>query len=209
MASTQTEKNGKKRMDYKPVDFDIDQIAPDAPAGEWGMSIPRGQCKVQPTKEDHFPMVVVPIRLDKTDEDADEFQKALGTVLSVFLVFGGKNPRGERMNKLRIRQLCELLDVDLDVIPKRIEDPENDLEPFIRAIEGKKFTGWTQLNERRDTGETVTEVRFTEPGKLLGKKGDDDSEEDDTVDDDEDEDEKPAAKKGAAKKAAAKKTSRR
>lgn len=162
-----------KKMEFKRVEFDANDIAPDAPEGEWQMSVPRGKCKIQPTKEDKFPMVIVPIRLDKTDEDGDEFQRALGTDLSVFLVFGGKNPRGERLNKLRIRQFCEALDIDLDIIPKVIESSD-DLEPFVKAAEGKKFAGWTILNERKDTGEIVSEVRFTDPKRPLAAKGDDD-----------------------------------
>jgi hypothetical protein len=151
---------------YKRVSFDINEIAPDAPAGEWHASIPRGKCKVQPTKEDHFPMIILPVRLDSTEEDDERFQKSLGTELSTFMVFGSKSPRGERMAKLRIREICEALDVDLDLIPKKLgEDPENELEPLIRALEGKKFTAWTVLQQRKDTGETITDLRFRNPNQ--------------------------------------------
>jgi len=172
-------KTPDKKMEYTRVSFDINEIAPDAPAGEWQASIPRGKCKVQPTKEDKFPMIIVPIRLDKTDEDGDEFQKALGTELSVFLVFGGKNPRGEKMGKIRIRQLCEAADVDLDVIPKDIAHGD-DLEPLVRALEGKKLTVWTMLQTRKDTGEITTEVKFQDPkGTLKGASDEDDDDDGD------------------------------
>ena len=140
----------------------MDEIAPDAPAGEWEASIPRGKCKVQPTKEDHYPMLIVPIRLDKTDETDEAYEKALGAELSSMIVFFGdeKAQCGLVCRELRLRQLCEAADVDLDVIPKVIEDPENDLEPLIRALEGKKLTVWTVLTTRKDTGEVVTDVRF-------------------------------------------------
>lgn len=183
-----------KKMAYARVSFDVNEIAPDAPAGEWQVSIPRGKCKVQPTKENRFPMVIVPIRLDSTEDDNDEaLQKALGAELSVFLVFGGKTPRGERMGKLRIRQLCEAADVDLDIIPKDLgEDPDSELEPLIRALEGKKFTAWTRLQTRKDTGEVTTEVLFQDPNKMLSSaKGGDD---DDDDNDDEDENERPKGK---------------
>lgn len=184
-----TATSNQKKMEYKRVSFDVNEIAPDAPAGEWQVSIPRGKCKVQPTKEDHFPMIIVPIRLDGTDEDDEAFQKALGTELSTFLVFGAKTPRGERMCKLRIREICEAADVDLDLIPKKLgDDPENELEPLIRALEGKKFTAWTKLQARKDTGEVVTEISFRDLNKLLTTGADGDDE------DDEDEDEKPAAR---------------
>jgi hypothetical protein len=192
-------KNDQKKMQYKPVVYDVEDIAPDAPAGEWQMSIPRGKCKIQPTREDHFPMVVVPIRLDKTEEDEEIFEKALGTELTVFLVFGGKSPRAERLSKLRVRQACELLDIDLDIIPKKLtENAEDELQPFVRALEGKKFTGWTILRDRSDTGETVTEVSFVNPSRALVATDSEEDDEDEGDADDED-DTKPAAR-GARKK---------
>lgn len=179
---TQTD---KKKMEYKRVSFDINEIAPDAPAGEWRASIPRGKCKVQPTKEDRFPMIILPVRLDSTEEEDEKFQKSLGTELSTFMVFGSKTPRGERMQKLRIREICEALDVDLDLIPKDIDDPENDLEPLIKALEGQKCTVWTRLQTRKDTGEVVSELMFRDPNRTLSAAG--------SADDDDDED-KPAAR---------------
>lgn len=177
MAQTQT---NQKKMEYKKVSFDVNEIAPDAPAGEWRVSIPRGKCKVQPTKDDHYPMLIVPIRLDSTDEDEEVFTKALATELSVMIVFfGDEKARAARMSKLRLRQLCEAADVDLDIVPKELDDPENDLEPLIRALEGSKFTAWTVLNTRKDTGEVVTEVRFQDPKGTLKAAGDDDDEDED------------------------------
>ena len=178
-----TANSNQKKMEYKRVSFDVNEIAPDAPAGEWQVSIPRGKCKVQPTKEDHFPMIIVPIRLDSTEEEDEAFQKALGTELSTFLVFGAKTPRGERMCKLRIREICEAADVDLDLIPKKLgDDPETELEPLIRALEGNKFTAWTKLQARKDTGEVVTEISFQDLNKLLTAKGGDEDEDDDEDD---------------------------
>lgn len=184
----QTQKNnsgGAKKMEYRKVSFDVNEIAPDAPAGEWQVSIPRGKCKTQPTREERFPMVIVPIRLEKTEEDGEVFEKALGTELSTFLVFGGKTPQGERMAKIRIRQLCEAADVDLDLIPKNIgDDPENELAEFIRALEGKKFTAWTKIQTRKDTGEDVTELSFVNPSRTLSAKNEDDDDSEGDDDDD-------------------------
>lgn len=186
--------SNQKKMEYKRVSFDINEIAPDAPAGEWQASIPRGKCKVQPTKEDKFPMIILPVRLDSTEEDDEKFQKSLGTELSTFMVFGSKSPRGERMAKLRIREICEALDVDLDLIPKKLgDDPENELEPLIKAMEGKKCTVWTRLQTRKDTGEVVSELLFRDPNRVLSAAGSDD-------DDDEDEDKPRGAKKKTSSK---------
>jgi len=138
-------------------------------------------------------MLIVPVRLDSTDEEDDVFQKALGTELSSMIVFfGDEKARAARMSKLRLRQLCEAADVDLDVIPKELNDPENDLEELIRALEGKKFTAWTRLTTRKDTGETVTELLFQNPSKPLSAKEESEEEEE------EEEEERPA-KKAAGK----------
>lgn len=177
-SNNQTQNNAKQKMEYRKVKFDVNEIAPDAPAGEWSVSIPRGKCKVQPTKEDRFPMLIVPIRLESTEEDGEEYQKALGAELSSMIVFfDDTKARAARMSKLRLRQLCEAADVDLDVVPKAIES-EDDLEPLIRALEGKKFTAWTRLTTRKDTGEVTTEVVFQNPSKPLAAVGADDDDED-------------------------------
>lgn len=204
--ATASQSTNSKKMEYKKVKYDVNEILPDAPAGQWECVIPRGKCKVQPTKEDKFPMVVVPVRLEKTDEEGEEFQRALGTDLTSWLVFGGNTPRAERMSKFRIRQFCEALDIDLDLIPKEINDPENDFLQFIRAIEGKRFTAWTFVRNRTDTGEDVTELRFQDPSGPMRGKSDDDDDGDADPDDDED---KKSTGKGKAKPAAKKKTSRK
>lgn len=176
-----TQQSKDKKMQYKKVKFDVNEIAPDAPAGEWRVSIPRGKCKVQPTREDHWPMLIVPIRLEATEDDENE--KSLGTELSVFITFfGDEKARAARLSKIRLRQLCEAADVDLDDIPKELDDPENDLEPLIRALEGKKFTAWTKLDTRKDTGEVVTEVVFVNPKQQL--KAVDAEDEEESNDDD-------------------------
>jgi len=190
-----TTESNQKKMEYKRVKFDVNEIAPDAPAGEWKVSIPRGKCKVQPTKEDRYPMLIVPIRLEGTEEESETYTKALGAELSSMIVFfGDEKARAARMSKLRLRQLCEAADVDLDVIPKDLEDPEADLEPLIRALEGKKFTAWTRLTTWKDTGEVTTELIFQNPNKTLAAAGGDD--------DDEDDDDKPqrGGKSASAKK---------
>jgi hypothetical protein len=191
VAQPNTNSKGKGRMEFKKVDFDVHEIAPDAPKGEWDVSIPRGKCKVLPTKEEHYPMLIVPIRLDKTDEEGETFEKALGTELSVMIVFfGNEKARGARMAKLKLTQLCEAADVDLDVVPKSISSGE-DIADLVNALEGKKFKAWTTHRTRSDTGETLVDVHFKKPGGLSAKgiTAEDDEE-------DEEEEDKPRAAKG-------------
>jgi hypothetical protein len=182
MAQTNTaSRQSGKKMEYRKVSFDVTEIAPDAPEGEWQVSIPRGKCKVQPTQKDNFPMLIVPVRLDGTDEEGEQFEKALGVELSTMIVFfDNSNARAARMSKMRLRQLCEAADVDLDTIPKEIgDDPPNELEPLIRALEGAKFTAWTRLSTRKDTGEVTSELVFVDPSGALVAGDDDDDDDDD------------------------------
>ena len=213
MASTNTAgRQSSKKMEYKRVTYDVNEIAPDAPEGEWQVSIPRGKCKVQPTAKDHWPMLIVPIRLDSTEEEGDKYEKALGVELSTMIVFFGEDahPRAINLSKVRLRQLCEQADVDLDVIPKEIgDDPENELEPLIRALEGSKFTAWTKLDKRKDTGEEVTEVVFQDPSNTMSASSED------ADDDDEDRSSRRRSngagrsKKASKKKARSSRSSRR
>lgn len=183
MTQTSTNRSGKqdKKMEYRKVSYDVNEIAPDAPEGEWEVSIPRGKCKVQPTSKDAWPMLIVPVRLDGTEEEGEEYEKALGVELSSMIVFfGDENARAARLSKLRLRQLCEAADVDLDVIPKEIgDDPPNELEPLIRELEGSKFTAWTRLQTRKDTGEVTSEIVFLNPSTPLAASGDDDGDDED------------------------------
>jgi hypothetical protein len=187
----------QKKLEYKRVSYDVNEIAPDAPAGEWLVSIPRGKCKVQPTKEDRYPMLIVPFRIEKcADEDDEVLARAIGTELSTMIVFFGEeaNARAIRLSKIRLRQLCEAADVDLDLVPKEIDDPDNDLEPLIRALEGKKFPAWTVLTTRKDTGEVTTEMRFQDPKGTLKRAEDDEDE------DEEDADESKRSRRSNSKK---------
>ena len=70
------------------------------------------------------------------------------------------------MNKLKLRQLCEAADVDLDVIPRKLPDPENDLADLISALEGKN-------------GDPQVEVLFQNPKGGLKKAEKDEAEEED------------------------------
>ena len=183
--TTQASTAGKK-LDFKPVDFDVNKIAPDAPEAQWEATIPAGKIRIQPTKDDKFPMLIIPLRLDSCEEDGEIYQKALGTELSLMVVFfDDTKPRAARMSKLRLQQLCEAADVDREVVPTKIRSPE-DFADFIAELERKKFTIWTKHNVDKNTNEVRVDVLLTKPGALRASN------------DDEEEDDKPAKGKGKA-----------
>lgn len=182
---TQQQTAGKK-MDFKAVDFDVNAIAPDAPEGKWQATIPAGKIRIQPTKDDKFPMLIIPLRLDSSEEEGEIYDKALGTELSLMIVFfDDTKPRAARMSKVRIQQLCDAADIDREVVPTKIRS-EEDFAEFVSALERKTFPIWTKHNVDRNTNETRVDIILTKPGGLRASGGDD-----------EEEDEKP---KGKAKK---------
>ena len=181
-----------KKMEFAPVDFDIDNIALDAPEGAWTAIIPRGKIVVRPTNEERFPMMIVPIRLEKTEEDGEIYEKALGVELRVMIVFfPDTKAQAARMSKTRLRQLCEATEIDTDKIPKSLRKPLEDLQPLIAELEGKRLPVWTWHGKNKKSGETEVNVSFRPPGagNSRSKPSDDDD------------DDKPAARKGASKSA--------
>jgi|SRR5271157_907814 len=163
------------KIALKPVEhYDVNDIAPDAPAGEWDVCVSRGKGKAVATKKGD-PMITLYVRLEKTDEEGEEFVKALGTELRTNIIFG-LTGRGDKMNKQRLRHMCEAADVDIDVIPKAIRTLD-DLQPLIRALEGKKFKAWTTIRLHSDTGEEETELQFLNPHGTLAAPSEDEDEE--------------------------------
>lgn len=152
----------RRKIQYHSVYVDLDEVEPDPPEGEWGVAIPRGKCVVRPTEDSYpcYPMLVVTVRLDRTEEDGEGYEKALGVELSVPFIFGGINNRAARESKIRLKQLCEAAGVDLDLVPKKLTQAERDLDPLIRALEGKNFTAWTRLATH---GDEDVELLFQKP----------------------------------------------
>lgn len=178
MANGTTTNRGEKKMQFKPVAYDVNEIAPDAPAGHWSkVSIPRGKIKIRATEE-QYPQLIIPCRLDKTDEEDEKFQAALGTELAVFVTFYDNSQGGfaARQSKLTLRDLCDAADVDLDTIPKKIAD-EGDLADLVNALEGKSFEAWTTHRTNKGTGEVRVNLQFHDPKGTLSAKKDDDEEE--------------------------------
>ncbi len=84
--------------------------------------------------------------------------------------------------------MCEALGIDIPSVTKL--NTWDDLSDFIAELDGCKATIYTTVEERKDTGEMVSKVNYTQPGSKLAAKA--------AADDDEDsdeEDEAPAPKK--------------
>jgi hypothetical protein len=203
MAQTQTQSSGNgkgSKLAFKPTVSSPDTRA-NIPVGKWIDSImPRGRFKVTATKGEE-PMLNIPIKLGRADDDANEsYQGAEETLRIVFYSdTAGEKTRAANMSKLRLRGLCEAVGVDYDGVYPASITSEDDLNDLISALENKKIPEmWTTHREgKMPSGETTLNVdlHFREPGAGLMKAGGAGG-----AGEDEEEDDTPA--RGKAKKAA-------
>lgn len=201
-------------MDFKPVDYDQKNIPPDAPAGEWTATC---SVKKSKTSKDNYPMLILEWKITEAADEVNE--SFVGASTSDFVTFFPEGHRASKMGKLKVKALCEHMEIDLDVIPTRIASYD-DLADLIAGLDGQSATIWTIVRDRSDTGEKVTEIRYSKPGGGLlsakpgvgGKKKaleeeeeEEDEEEEEEEEDDEDDEEAPPPRKTAAAAPPAKK----
>ena len=98
----------QKKLDFTAVDYDGGDIPPDAPAGEWDAVV---RVKKLKTSKESLPMLALEWKLEDTDDD--DLKGALGSSVTDFVVFYPKGHKAARMGKVRLRKLCETLDIDL------------------------------------------------------------------------------------------------
>ncbi len=156
---------GKDRgqVEFTPVDVgDMSDIPPDLPAGAWV-----AQCSVKKhtTKDGGYPCLILDWKTTEALTEANEDH--VGGKTSEFLTFFPAGHKGYRMGCLRLKGLCEALEIEVPAI-SRLESWD-DLADFIGELEGRKATIYTSVEERKDTGEKRTVVRYTAPGGALAK----------------------------------------
>jgi hypothetical protein len=147
---------------FTPVDFDIEQLPPDAPAGAWQAV---AMTKIAKTSKDSFPMLIVDWELESAYEDENE--QFIGARVSDFLVFFPEGHKASKMGKIRIRGLCDKLGIARSLIPTHIATSD-DLAEFQAAIDGQKTDIWTAIEKSKDkqSGEEMTRtvVKYRAPG---------------------------------------------
>jgi hypothetical protein len=159
---TQTNHATEKTMDFQAVDYDASTIAPDAAVGEYDARIDK--LKIAATSADKYPMLIVDWKiLSAGDEDNET---SVNAVVSDFLTFFPEGDRRGRMGKLKLRQLCEKLDIDLDVVPTRIAS-KSDFDDLIAALKGQTATVWVTHTVDKNTGETRCNVNYVQPRPAL------------------------------------------
>lgn len=164
---------GSGVRDYKRIGgYNADTIAPDAPEGGWQVTALTGKTKVKPTAGGD-PMVTFQFKLTEADDDRNEAY--LGVNLFVRVIFYDDqdttvSARAKSMNKTRLQDLCRAASIDMSIIPNDEEswkNPEAALQPFVDAIEGKTFQGYTSHRKNKENpGLTDVELGFRKPGSF-------------------------------------------
>lgn len=179
--------NAEPKLNFKPR-MSGAKMLPDAPDGGWDMHIPTGSTKVTMT-QDGDPMLTFTIKLVKAHEAANGNFNGAEVVVRNYVpddmdaskVKGANAARGFRIG------LAAACGVDYGKVwPGEIKS-EHSFEPFIKALEGKSFKGWTVSRtyvDRNGEERISVDVRFSKPGGALGTTA--------TVDDNPD---RPSAKK--------------
>jgi hypothetical protein len=187
---TQTASSSKGKLHFKPTESTAN-VRPNIPAGKWiDSTMPRGQFKVTATKSEE-PMLNIPIKLGRADDDANVSYQGATEILRIVFYSdeAGDKTRAANMSKLRLRALCEAVDVDYDAVYPASIKSEDDLGDLVRALEGKKIPElWTtHRTSTMPSGEETTnvDIGFREPGAGAIRR-----------EDAEEEDERPARGKG-------------
>lgn len=196
MATSQSHTNSReeKTYDFKPIDCDVNAIEPDAAEGKYEAII--DGVRVQGTSSDNFPMLVLDWKMEKTDEDGDEYEKSIGAIVADFIPFFPDGDKRGKMSKLRFRQLRELLGISDDILPKRLESKQ-DFADLISALKRQRAEVFVTHRPDKNTGEVRVGVSYTEPKAKasLGPVNEDD-------------DDKPAPRKASGSKASGGKSRR-
>jgi hypothetical protein len=144
------------QMGFKPVDYDVTDIPPEAPEGKWTGVLKVGKKDVN---KEGYARLGLMLKLEETEEP--DHESYLGqSVRDSITFYDNKHPYA-RMSKRQLQGLCAALEIDLEVIPKRIRSWA-DLKPLIAAIDGQKLEFFTVVRNTDDGPQT--NVRYTAPG---------------------------------------------
>lgn len=190
MAREQTEskKNGSKKYDFAPVEYDSNKIEPEAAAGKYKSKV--ADLELTKTKNDGFPMIRLDWQLTKALTDDAACKKSEKATVSDWIVFFPDGNRKGNMGKRKFRQLRELLDLADDILPTRLES-KSDFKELMAALKNAKAEIFISVKDD-DNGEPRASVNYAAPKGMLADDdvdSDDDDDDDSDSDDEEDEEE--------------------
>jgi hypothetical protein len=162
MPSNHQQTNQERVMDFQPVDFDGGEVEADAAPGCYEAIIE--EVKISKTSKDSFPMAILEWKLNSSveEEPTAEQEKSVGATVADFLVFFPKGDKRGKMGIIRRNKLFEMLGIDTDVIPQRIQS-KADFKDFAGALKGQSMQLWVTSKTDQDSGEVRTGVQYTAP----------------------------------------------
>jgi hypothetical protein len=164
MASTQTSSNSKPKMKFRAIDnFDHTDLPPDLPEGKWDFVIKKATAR---STKSNDPMVSLVLEVTKAHDD--EHEALVGKTVDDMVIFYDDQAQPERtraskMQKVRMRQICEAFELETDIIPTSISEDGHELFEYAEALQGAQGTAWTTVRTDTETNESRTNVLYAEP----------------------------------------------
>lgn len=177
---TQRNSNGSESGKYRPfvgVDYDANNIQPDAAEGEYLAKVE--DVEVRASKKDQLPQLVVSWKLIEAHTDSDECQRSVDAKLMEYLTFFPDGDRRGNFGKRTFRAIREGLGLEEDILPTRLESPD-DFEPLIEGMKASEgMVVWVKLEEDRENpNEKRARIAYTAPrGTLTTTETEDEEEE--------------------------------
>ncbi len=153
---------GEKTYDFQPIECNVNEIEPDAAVGKYAAVI--DGARVQGTSADNFPMIVIDWKMEKCLEEdvTEDHEKSVGAIVADFIAFFPDGDKRGRMGKLRFRELRELLGIDEDILPNKLQS-KDDFKDLIAALKKQRAEIFVQHRLDKKTNETRVSVQYREP----------------------------------------------
>ena len=155
-----------QNYDFNPIDFDVNNIEPEAAAGQYTAHIE--EIKIAKSGEG-WPQARVEWMLDAAQTDSEECEKSVGATITDFITFRPEGDKKGNFAKQTLRRLLTLLGLDTDIIPTRMERKE-DFDNFVESAKGvTDVTVYVTLQKDRDDPNLMrARVSYTAPRSMMG-----------------------------------------
>lgn len=143
-------------IDFTPVETgDLSEIPPDMPEGDW-----EGHCIITcgKTEKDGYPMFRFEWHGDEPLTEGNEVY--VGAKASEWIIFPPETLSWSRMQKQRIKALCEGLDIALPDTSTFKDGSFESAGPFIEQVEGQRWRFTTKHEKDKKDGSTRVAFKF-------------------------------------------------
>jgi hypothetical protein len=185
-----------RKYDEEPYLLNRDEtLEPEAAEGGYIAKI--NETTIKPSKQSGNAMIQLDLVLRRPNPDAEKpgNDDSVGATLRSYIVFypkEEKSTKGARMFAERLRLIMTAVDANFDTLPRRLNDPDNDLKPLAKELKLRELPVWVR-HKTGDDNLIECEVEFSAPRQRGGGARTP------VLHDDDDDDDQPAKKKPAAR----------